>query len=377
MKKWILLLLLSFLGNFPWNAIAKPDPLIKNHVVRVGVLPNQGPIAYQSLADGTWHGIAISLWEQIAELNHWQYEFVPVSENTEHVINELMHHQYDVVIGGTTVTYARIQKVDFSRTFLINKMLIFEKGIATDHFLSTLWFVFSKVFNYIFLGAAILFVLTAHFLWIYERETNAPDLNKGYIKSIAYAMWYLLMLLAGGFLVDKPNAAVTRALVLLVLIASIVFSALVSAAFTSSLTLSLSQSQNEKSYSTQDIRGKRYASVEGYYSTEMVKKLGGEVVLFSNLPEALNAMLKNRDIDGVAGNAIILDNYLKKNPALSKKFPLYPIVLANDEFAFAFPKHSPYRNPTDYALIKLQDNGQVAQICAQYVDKENATACIV
>lgn len=347
----------------------------KDAALKVGVLVGP-PIAYQSTAESrSWHGIAINLWKQIAIENGWDYTFVPMGENAEAAIDALAQHKIDVLLGPVTVTHKRLERVDFSRAFLLNKVVAVQEKKSRSHFSSLLYMIISKIFNIIFLSMAVAFFILANLLWFFQRKYMV-EFQKGYFKGVIHAIWSLLMLLIGSQLIDRPRYGFERLLILIVIVLSILFSSLLSAAITSSLTLSLVPSALEQEYSVKEIQGKTFASIAGQEAAEVIQDLGGRVVFFKSSEEAITALQDQAGIDAMVGDSVVLKYKLAHFPKF-ERLNVMPIPIANNEYAFAFPKKSPLLEKFNYVLAKLQDYNHVTPICLEYLSADEATACAI
>jgi ABC-type amino acid transport substrate-binding protein len=341
--------------------------------IKVGVIA-EPPIAYQSKTHA-WYGVIINIWQEIASDNNWPYEFIPMGENAENAIDALAKNKIDVLIGSLSVTHARITKVDFSRPFMINRIVVLERGFPLDHFGSLLFMILSKFFNYIFLVFAISFLMIAHCMWYFERKA-LKEFGKGYFRGILHSTWSLLMLLVGSQLVDHPKHRFTRLIILIVIFLSVIFSSLISAAFTSSLTLSLAPTVLPREKSLHELQNKTFAAVQGQTTGSTIKSLGGDIIRFPNLYDAINALKHNRKIDAIIGDADLL-SYAISHSAEFNELQVTPIALDTDEYAVAFSRNSSLKTQFDYSLTQMQENNRIIPICLRYLSTSDAAACVI
>jgi polar amino acid transport system substrate-binding protein len=344
-----------------------------NHPIKVGVIIG-APIAYQD-KNKTWHGIVVNIWEDIAAENGWQYEFIPMGENVENAVNAVSEKKLDVLLGPITVTYSRLQKVDFSRPFMINKVVVLERGLPLNQFGSLLLMVLAKAFNTFFLIIAVVFFIIAHIIWLLERKT-LKEYGQGYFRGILHTTWSLLMLLVGSQLVDRPKHHLSRFLILLVIFLSITFSSLVAAAFTSSLTLSLAPATIPQEKSIKQLQSKTFASVQGQSTGPTMQNLGGDVIYFGDLHEAIQALKNNPKIDAIVGDSVLL-KYNIAHTAGFTSLSLTPIALDTDEYAVAFQHNSSLRQKFDYSLTKFKEEDRIMPICLRYLAEQDAAVCVI
>ena len=81
--------------------------------LRVGIT-EVPPFVIQEV-DGSWSGISIELWQQIAERNGYRYELLPMP--FDRLLPELENRQLDIVVGALTMTAEREELIDFTHPF--------------------------------------------------------------------------------------------------------------------------------------------------------------------------------------------------------------------------------------------------------------------
>jgi hypothetical protein len=85
--------------------------------LRVGIT-EVPPFVIQE-ADGSWSGISIELWQQIAERNGYRYELLPMP--FDRLLPELESRQLDAVVGALTMTAEREELIDFTHPLLSHR----------------------------------------------------------------------------------------------------------------------------------------------------------------------------------------------------------------------------------------------------------------
>jgi hypothetical protein len=110
----ILLFYCLFLfGIHAESASPTGNPLPAWHKLTVGIYP-AAPFNMRQ-ADGSWTGISVDLWREIASDLKVDFEFkeIPVADR----FNALMNGWIDVCIGPITVTAEREEQIDFTHRF--------------------------------------------------------------------------------------------------------------------------------------------------------------------------------------------------------------------------------------------------------------------
>src|SRR5947207_4590062 len=115
------------------------------------------------------------------------------------------------------------------------------------------------------LGVALILLLMAHLVWLFERRNAAGMLtHRTYFPGIFEACWWAASTLATQ--ADQmPRAATARIIAVIWMFMSVVFIAYFTAAVTSSLTV---QQLRGDINGPEDLPGKRVGSVRGSTSVE-------------------------------------------------------------------------------------------------------------
>lgn len=87
------------------------SPAHASEALRVVIKPAP-PFAIQQ-EDGSWAGISVDLWKQIATTLNFETRWIPVSD-VQSQIDLLTTDQADIAVGALTVTSEREQRIDFS-----------------------------------------------------------------------------------------------------------------------------------------------------------------------------------------------------------------------------------------------------------------------
>ncbi len=77
---------------------------------------NVPPFAFK-LDDGSWSGISIELWREIAMENHWDYEFREM--DLPQLLKATEKGEVDAAVAAVTLTHKREKVMDFSHPFFL------------------------------------------------------------------------------------------------------------------------------------------------------------------------------------------------------------------------------------------------------------------
>ncbi len=103
-----------FLLHGDWSCRAQPsgaDATARKLVIGTRNVP---PFAIK-LADGSWDGISIELWREIAAENHWDYEFREME--LPQLLEATEKGEVAAAVAAVTLTHEREKVMDFSHPF--------------------------------------------------------------------------------------------------------------------------------------------------------------------------------------------------------------------------------------------------------------------
>ena len=159
--------------------------LAAEKVLRVGVVPGE-PFAI--ITNNQYRGIAIDIWELLAQNLNIKYQFVPMSEHTDDDVRQLAQGKVDLLIGPIIPTKERAALVDFTKPFYLNQIGIVVPAKKIPFF-STLLDVLSTSFSWMALSILLLFLLYLHIFWFFERRKNYMGVQTSYWPGIKTAFW--------------------------------------------------------------------------------------------------------------------------------------------------------------------------------------------
>lgn len=151
-------------------------------------------------ADGTYDGITIQLWEQIALTNGYSYEYVhlPLSTN----LSQVESKRIDVALGALSITNEREQVLDFTHTFYNSGLGILTRQ-NSDYGIIDLMTEWSFWKSILFLLGFV--VAGGVLIIIFEKGTANPDFKKQRIDNGVW--WSIVTITTTGYgdLVPKTN----------------------------------------------------------------------------------------------------------------------------------------------------------------------------
>lgn len=329
--------------------------------LRVGVVEG-APFAMMD--NGTPRGIAVDLWEEIARREQIPYEFTKFSMSTDEVLDLLYNHQLDLVIGPISVTYDRIQKLDFTLSYFNNKV-----GVIVQKDNSYLWKALVSFFHSSFVLMIslllLVFLLYVSMVWIFERETH-KELPEKYTHAVAYVFW---MHVFHKHYILFPHTIWGKIAGLI----WVAFTTILLASLTASLAsyyFMIIQLSNSGIKKPSDLHNKVLAAIEGRYEYEVAKNVSSSVVPVKDVQEALD-MIKAGKVFG-----FVYDHYTARyeldHRTDSSSFVVLDIELDHQPMAFSLRYDDPLRVTINRNIAQLNQENMGLSICTPYLgDKAN------
>jgi ABC-type amino acid transport substrate-binding protein len=315
------------------------------------------PFAYQD-SEGQWTGIAIDLWEQIAEQNGYAYRFVELGLNE--MLEAVGQGEVDAAVAALTITSDRERMMDFSHSFYSAGL-----GIAVPLRGSKPLALMSRIFSPGFLAviAALLGLLVGVgvLIWLAERRANA-QFRKNPISGIGSGLWWSAVTMTTVGYGDKvPQTPFGRAIAMVWMFAALI----VISTFTAAITTALTVNELDASvYGVNDLRLKRVLALAGSTSDRFLTEEGIRHGTVGSLPAALTQLAAG-DADAVVHDAPILRH------EISDRYPtqlrVLPYVLRGQAYGIALPPGSSIREPVNVSLIEIIRSGGWTATLKEYL----------
>lgn len=325
-------------GQTPDGAAPLPDrPLI----VATRHVP---PFAIRA-SDGSWSGISIDLWTEVADELALRYEFrdMPLPR----MLAGLGDGSVDVAVAALTVTPERESAFDFTHAFHTTGI-----GVAVVSEQSAGWLGAAKRFLswgflQIVLSLAALLLVVGAVVWLFERRQNPEQFGGSWLKGVASGFWWSAVTMTTVGYGDKaPKTVVGRLLAMIWMFAAIILISTFTATIAASLTVS---ELGTPSHTVKDLPGIRVATVSGSTGADYLRNQRIAFGKYAGATEALRAAADGR-IDAVVYDAPILrylvqERYQGRLTVLAQR-------LERQDYAFGLPDGSPLREPLNRAMLE-------------------------
>jgi polar amino acid transport system substrate-binding protein len=353
----LLIATLWIFGLLPVNALAEHDSAVPDKVL-VGVI--DAPPLVMKTTDGRWEGLAIELWQAIAQ--QLGVEFELREYKPEELVDAVKRAEVDV-IPALAVTEQHEIVMDLSLPFLRSGSAIAVPAEATR--LSWLRFAKRLVSLNILpvIGLLILLSLTAGtIVWLFEARRNREMFGGGTLRGIGSGIWWAIVTLSTVGYGDKaPKTFGGRMVAFIWMLASVILIASFTAAITTSFTVG---ELRGKVRGLSDLPGVRVGSLAHSASSNFLAKRGIAVLPFGNVKDGLQAVV-DKKIDAFVFNESVL-KYLART-----EFPGRVQILAGtfDQvyLSMAMQSGSPLREPLNRALLKITASDDWLRLVAFYL----------
>lgn len=245
----------------------------KNHrdtILKVGVINTPPFVIYED--DGTYSGLCVDMWENVADLGGLQFEYIAFKEkDIARMIDSVESGYIDICIEPLTVTSERLQRINFSQPVFISnlavamqredrsKMFAFVKNIISISFLKIIAMLFGIIF---FFGIM---------LWFFERKANPEQFRKG-LSGIGDGIWWSAVTMTTVGYGDKsPVSRVGRFIAIVWMFTAVI----IISSFTAGIASALTVSQLEDSIDElQDLKSYKVGTIVNSSSAEILSKNG-------------------------------------------------------------------------------------------------------
>lgn len=310
--------------------------------------------------NGTYTGMAIELWQILADNLGQQYHYVTYPDFTA-LVDATEAGQVDVAVTNLTINRDRAERVDFTHPWFDagQRIMINDNhggGFAalvaglrqSGHLKAYAWIVFV-----IMLATILLTFFDRHFDKAFPRR---------WTDGVAESFYTVMSVATSG----KPPARknlfgwVGRVWQGLWLVCGIAVLAYVTSSVTSVMTtLSITSHIN----SVADLPGKRVGVLKGSVSEGFVRRQGLPRRHYASIEEAVAALVAGR-IDVIVGDAPVLEYYAVTH--VDQPVSVVGAVFEPDKYGFALPHDSTLTRSLTVELIGLHESGQIEALRTHY-----------
>ncbi len=325
-------------------AVFLPIPAAANSdesTLRVGVR-DSAPFSYRG-DDGSWRGIAVETWEEIARTYDWTFTYHPLS--LPELLSAVEYGEVDIGVAGLSITADREKVMDFSHSFFEGGI-----GIATRQ-KSAGWLALTRnlvSLDFVKVILALLGVLVGFgtLLWFFERRRNPQHFRAGWREGVEDGLWWSAVTMTTVGYGDKvPVTRAGKLIALVWMFSAIVLISSFTAAFAHALTVGAIESRVQ---GIEDLPRVRVVTVEGSTSASLLQQRGITHQTGQSVPEMLD-QLEAGLVDAVVFDQPALRYHLRDGRR--ERLVVLPTTLSIEFYGLALPKRSELRDPVNFALL--------------------------
>jgi polar amino acid transport system substrate-binding protein len=327
-----------------------PNAAIPKQKLIVGVAV--GPPFNIKNADGSWTGISVELWRQIAKELGIDFEFQET--NLFGNFSGLTQGWLDVAVGPLTITEQREEICDFTHSYFVSNLAV---AVPTDRlppsarflvafFDPNAWWIILRVV----IGFFAIMVIIAGLMWLCERQANPAQFGgEGRpAKGFGAALWWSAVTMTTvGYGDVAPRTLKGRLLAVAWMFVSMVLVSIFTATLASILT-------TERLRQNRAIRGLddlRQIHVGTFAESSAAEYLTTNHIDYTALARTdLFEALKKGKIQAVVYDEPFLRYAVRTQ--YKGEFTVIPLHLDTQLYAFAVREGAPLREPINRVLLR-------------------------
>lgn len=344
------LLALALLRDAP--ALAQPaspspgaEPGPAEMVVGVYAEP---PFAMKD-ARGTWQGVAVSLWREIARREGIAFRFE--EGELEPLLDALEAGKLDAVVGPLLITPHRVTRFDMTSSFMHVALGIATRPASWTSVIAALTELLNRRLLTTVLGLLLALVGVAMVVWWLERHRNPEHFGGEGVKGIGDAVWWSASTMSTvGYGDRTPITLWGRVVGVIWMFVSIVLVSTFIGTVSSTLTVGQLRSDIR---TLRDLPGLRVGVVEGSGAQEYLDSLKVDAAPYADVDAGLRELVRG-NLDAFVDEWPVL-RYAQR-ATFTDRIAVVAQPLSQGYVGFALPLNSPRRREIDVTLLDVIDD---------------------
>jgi ABC-type amino acid transport substrate-binding protein len=329
----------------------------------VGVLPGDGAFApfVMKSSDGTWGGIAVDLWKEVARRLKLDYELREMSIADIHDPAKL--GQVDVFLSWN-VSAEHEAQLDLSHAFYSTGNAIAVAPKPDDGFAATLKAIFTPKFGRLIAALMGILLITGVLMWLAERGRN-DQFGGSAAHGIGAGLWWSAVTMTTVGYGDKaPVTFAGRALGLVWMFAAI----LIIASFTASIASALTVNQLGSAVSgPADLPKVKCGSVDTGAGKAYLQRRQIPFKTYKDRAAEVDALARG-EVDAVVDEAPLLQYEVGKRGD-DAGLVVLDGTFDNHGYALALKRGSPLRKAVNLAMLQFVQTEEWTALVARYLGR--------
>ena len=314
--------------------------------LRVGVHPFP-PFVIQN-ERGTFTGLCVDLWEDVAREMDVDYEYVRYTDPTG-MIRALDFREIDIAINPLYVSGTRLNMFEVSQPFFISSVGVATTSVTRSQFQAFLQNFFSLAFLKIVLLLSGILLFFGTILWAVERRENRYQFRPG-LRGLLDGLWWAAVTMTTVGYGDKaPKTQTGRTIAVVWMFTAVIIVSSFTATIASTLTVNTLSAKIEtlEDLTTVD----RIGTVSGSSTQDfLVSHDIPSTQEFETPTNALQALAQGT-VDVVVYDRPVM-RYLINTDRISGNVQLLPVTFNKQYRSFLMPRGSPLRRQLDPLLVR-------------------------
>jgi ABC-type amino acid transport substrate-binding protein len=319
--------------------------------------------------DGTWSGITVDLWKEIATLMHVDYEFKKENQLKD-LLSELKNGTVDIAATGISITAEREKEFDFSDPYLAAAEAVAVNADQQPNMLQVFRSTFvNRTLITLFLFALALPVCGAAALWILEHKGDSEHYSGRTRKAFGRSLFWSTMVLSGkefpksiGWSTVSPATFGGRLFGVMWMVMGILLISLFTATAASLLT---SKQMQGAIHDQDDLYHVSVCTVANSVGHEYLKHHGIKCkFLYSNAADMLKAVADHK-CDAAVFNRHIMVYCVRK--LYLNKIDVLHFALRQDFLAIPMRTKYPLKESINDALLGIIESKKWQEIVGTYL----------
>ncbi len=327
-----------------------PTPVLSKKKYIVGLAP--GPPFNIHNPDGTWTGISVELWREIAADLGIEFEYLETSLNGN--FDGLAQEWLDVAVGPLTITERREEVCDFTHSYFSSNMAV---AVPVSRLPNSFRFLLAffnmglwRAILRIAIGLMAVMAFVAALIWLCERRANPANFGGGGrpVRGFGAALWWSAVTMTTvGYGDISPQTFRGRVIAVLWMFISLVLVSTFTATMASILTTAR-LGQGTPIHALGDLRSIHIGTFADSSTAQYLEASHIDYFTMSRV-DLFNALRQGKI------QAIVYDEPFLRYVIRTQypgEFDVIPLGVDPQLYAFALREGSPLREPINRALLR-------------------------